>query len=174
MNFCNDNSVKIFPFIKSLSYSLSMCGCLSCTPYWGAGLQPKHMPWLGVELVTLWFTAHTQSTKLHQPDFIKQFKKTSPLHEKGAFSLPAPIPEAAVHKVCPQRGGSTSPLSSPWAGALRDHWGTALATARRSKYPEDRRHWRMISCCPALAPDTTVSVLTAVATNGHLFVVPCF
>ena len=29
----------------------SMCGCLSCGP----GLQPRHVPWLGIKLVTLWF-----------------------------------------------------------------------------------------------------------------------
>ena len=33
----------------------SMCGCLSHVPYWGPGLQPRHVPWLGIELVTLWF-----------------------------------------------------------------------------------------------------------------------
>ena len=33
----------------------SMCGCLSCTSYWGPGLQPRHMPWLGIEPATLWF-----------------------------------------------------------------------------------------------------------------------
>ena len=32
-----------------------MCGYLSCAPYWGPGLQPRHMPWLGVKPVTLWF-----------------------------------------------------------------------------------------------------------------------
>ena len=24
-------------------------------PYWGPGLQPRYVPWLGIELVTLWF-----------------------------------------------------------------------------------------------------------------------
>ena len=33
----------------------SVCGCLSRAPNWGAGLQPRHMPWLGIEPVTLWF-----------------------------------------------------------------------------------------------------------------------
>ena len=33
-----------------------MCGCLSHIPYWGPGLQPRHVPWLGVKLATLWFT----------------------------------------------------------------------------------------------------------------------
>ena len=22
----------------------SVCGCLSCSPYWGSGLQPRHVP----------------------------------------------------------------------------------------------------------------------------------
>ena len=25
----------------------SMCGCLSHAPYWGPGLKPRHVPWLG-------------------------------------------------------------------------------------------------------------------------------
>ena len=32
-----------------------MCGCLSHAPHWGSGLQFRHVPWLGIELVTLWF-----------------------------------------------------------------------------------------------------------------------
>ena len=34
----------------------SMCGCLSSDPYREPVLQPRHVPWLGTELVTLWFT----------------------------------------------------------------------------------------------------------------------
>ena len=34
----------------------SMCGCLSCAPHWGPGLQPRHVLWLGIKLVTFWFT----------------------------------------------------------------------------------------------------------------------
>ena len=34
----------------------SMCGCPSCAPCWGSGLQPGYVPWLGIEPVTLWFT----------------------------------------------------------------------------------------------------------------------
>ena len=36
----------------------SMCGCLSCAPIWGPGQQPRHVPWLGIEPVILWFTDH--------------------------------------------------------------------------------------------------------------------
>ena len=32
-----------------------MCGCLSHTRYWGPGPQPRHLPWLGIKLATLWF-----------------------------------------------------------------------------------------------------------------------
>ena len=34
----------------------SMCGCLFRAPHWGPGPQPRHVPWLGIEPATLWFT----------------------------------------------------------------------------------------------------------------------
>ena len=61
--------VKLFHFFKDFIYlfleigerkekerKTSMCGCLSCAPYRGPGPQPRHVPWLGIEPVTLWFT----------------------------------------------------------------------------------------------------------------------
>ena len=33
---------------------ISMCGFLSCATYWGPCLQPRHVPWLGIKLMTLW------------------------------------------------------------------------------------------------------------------------
>ena len=39
----------------------SVCGCPSRGPHWGSGPQPRHVPWLGIKLATLWFTAHAQS-----------------------------------------------------------------------------------------------------------------
>ena len=33
-----------------------LIGCLSHTPNWGPGSQPRHVPWLGIELATIWFT----------------------------------------------------------------------------------------------------------------------
>ena len=33
----------------------SMCGCLSHTRYWRPAPQPSHVPWQGIESVTLWF-----------------------------------------------------------------------------------------------------------------------
>ena len=51
-----------------------MCGCLSCGPHWGPGLQPRHVPQLGIEPATLWFAARAQSTELHQPGLVFSFK----------------------------------------------------------------------------------------------------
>ena len=33
----------------------SVSGCPKCTLYWGPGPQPRHVPWLGIKPVTLWF-----------------------------------------------------------------------------------------------------------------------
>ena len=40
---------------KEKGRETSMCGCLSCTSYWGPGLQLRHVLWLGTEPATLWF-----------------------------------------------------------------------------------------------------------------------
>ena len=32
-----------------------ICGCLLHAPYWGPGLQPRHVPYLGIKLAILWF-----------------------------------------------------------------------------------------------------------------------
>ena len=34
----------------------SLCGCPSRVPNWGPGLQPRHVPWLGIEPVIFCFT----------------------------------------------------------------------------------------------------------------------
>ena len=36
----------------------SLCGCLLHAPYWGPGLKPRHVLWLGIEPMTLWFVGH--------------------------------------------------------------------------------------------------------------------
>ena len=33
-----------------------VCSCLSHAPYWGPGPQPRHVPQLGIEPVTPWFS----------------------------------------------------------------------------------------------------------------------
>ena len=42
---------------KKRGRETSMCGCLSPAPHWGPGPQPRPVPWLGIEPVTLWFPA---------------------------------------------------------------------------------------------------------------------
>ena len=44
----------------------SMCGCLLHAPYWGPGLKPRHVPWLGIEPATSGSQAGTQSLEPHQ------------------------------------------------------------------------------------------------------------
>ena len=46
----------------------SIYGWLSHSPYWGPGLQPRQVPWLGIKPATLCFTAHAQPTELHQSE----------------------------------------------------------------------------------------------------------
>ena len=41
-----------------------MCDCLLHAPTWGPGPKPRHVPWLGIQPVTL--QDGTQSTELHQ------------------------------------------------------------------------------------------------------------
>ena len=46
-----------------------MCGCLSHDPYWGPGVQPRHVPWLGIEPVTLGFAGwHSIHWATQQPE----------------------------------------------------------------------------------------------------------
>ena len=40
---------------KEKERETSMCGCLSHAPYWEPGMKPRHVPWLGIELVVPWF-----------------------------------------------------------------------------------------------------------------------
>ena len=54
----------------------SICGCLLCVPYWGPGLQPRHVPWLGMELVTFCFAGrhsiHWITPARVNPQFFKR------------------------------------------------------------------------------------------------------
>ena len=50
-----------------------MCGCLLRAPYWGPGLQPRHVPSLGIKLETFQFVGSTQFTEPHQPGLAPYF-----------------------------------------------------------------------------------------------------
>ena len=54
-----------------------MCGFLSHVPYQGPGLQPRHVPWLGIEPVILWFTGQYSiqwATPVRAESFLKKTK----------------------------------------------------------------------------------------------------
>ena len=55
---------------KEREKETSICSCFSHAPYWGPGLQPRHVPWLGINWISrqpCGSQAGTQSTDLHQP-----------------------------------------------------------------------------------------------------------
>ena len=41
---------------KEKERNISVWLPLMCAPYWGPGPQPRHVPWLGIEPATLWFS----------------------------------------------------------------------------------------------------------------------
>ena len=61
-----DNGINIFLKIlfifrerkrgRKRGRETSVCGCLLRPHYWGPGPQPRHVPWLGIQPVILWFT----------------------------------------------------------------------------------------------------------------------
>ena len=62
--YCNQNDyfLRFYLFIfrqrggeGERGREISICGCLLHAPYWGPGLQPRHVSWLGIELAILWF-----------------------------------------------------------------------------------------------------------------------
>ena len=40
---------------KKRGRDTSICSCPSCTPHWGPGPQPRHVPWLRIKPGTPWF-----------------------------------------------------------------------------------------------------------------------
>ena len=66
-----------------------MCGCLLRGPHWGPGLQPRHVPWLGIELVTLWFIALNLLSYTSQGCFLCLIcsEQVSPRHRAGMLGL---------------------------------------------------------------------------------------
>ena len=60
-----------------------MCGCLSLTPYWGPGPQPRHVPWQVIKPVTLRFAGRRSihwATPARSQSLFFLFFKTRVLH----------------------------------------------------------------------------------------------
>ena len=93
----------------------SMCGCLSCIPQWGPGPQPRHVSWLGIEPVTLWFFAGQHSVHWATPAralkkkdlFLERRKGREKKRERNIDWLPL---------TCPQPGTWPTTRHVPWPG----------------------------------------------------------
>ena len=50
-----------------------MCGCLSCAPYWGPGLQPRNVPGLVIQSAIPWLAGHSVHWATLARVFFKDF-----------------------------------------------------------------------------------------------------
>ena len=124
----------IFYFLKDFIYlflvsrregergrETSMCGCLSHTPSWGLGPQPRHVPWPRMEPATLCFAGWCSSTELHEPElflfyflFIDYRKKEGGGERRGsAFSPVHAFTGWSLH--VPGLGGHLQPWLWGWS-----------------------------------------------------------
>ena len=67
-----------------------MCDCLLCAPYRGPGPQPRHVPRLEIEPVTLWFT-HLHSIHWAPPTGAKQHLFLIPYSSRDHLCLLSPV-----------------------------------------------------------------------------------
>ena len=81
-----------------------MCGCLSHAPYWGPGLQPTHVPWLGIKPATLWFSGQ------HSIHWATPARASLSIFKSHCFFLAAPL-------LSPSFLLLTSALGAFWAPA---------------------------------------------------------
>ena len=79
-----------------------MCGCLWHAPYWGPGLQPRHVPWLGIQPATHWFVyPHSMhwATPGRAPSRVKSFKEILfivKFRKQSIYYQPLSIPESVL------------------------------------------------------------------------------
>lgn len=102
-------------------------------------------------------TFYNDNTVSKNVPLMKHLKKASPL-QKGPLACQPP--DSAIHRVCPQRGGCASPLSSP-----------ERVLCQRLPDPSDPRGQMTLEDdprCPWLVPDTLSLCL-----QRRLFVATC-
>ena len=59
----------------------SVCGCISKAPYWGPGLQPRHVPRPGIEPATPWFAGGCSTTEPQQSGLLGIFRLVLPYYQ---------------------------------------------------------------------------------------------
>ena len=94
-----------------------MCGCLSCTRYWGPGPQPRRVPWL--EIKPFGSQAGTQSTEPHQPrQNLSNFKQETVSQPVCVYQRFAHLQGVPVIRVAPDSRLTKEPLCSRFPQAL--------------------------------------------------------
>ena len=65
-----------------------MCGCLSSTPYWGCGPQPRYVPCLGIKPATLRFVGRLSYTSRATPELCHRCKLKLCTHQTVSPHFP--------------------------------------------------------------------------------------
>ena len=110
-----------------------MCGCLSCTPSWGPGLQPRHVSWLRIKPATLWFVGQRPvhwtipaRANLHisREESYPQTNQWNPKEDKEAGHVTNDLSEQYCLCHFEEGGWGTSTLSTqavwPWGLPLSE------------------------------------------------------
>ena len=108
---------------KEKGRETSMCGCLLRAPYWGPGLHPRHVPWLGIEPVTLWFAGQCSihwATPVRAIFGIK--KKIIFIVPKRGRGKSLSVWGGAKRSCCWQWVQTTTPQSVKCLPCLGRHW----------------------------------------------------
>ena len=92
-------------------------GCLSHAPNWGPGLQPRHVPWLGIKPATFWFAGWCSihwATPTRAWRLLRNYIlfKEKPTNQRVVGSLPS-----VGHMPGSQAG---SPVGGVWEATA--HW----------------------------------------------------
>ena len=134
----------------------SMCGCLLCTPHWGPGPQPRHVPWPGIKPVTLWFTGQ-HSIHWATPARAKSFKNTK--ISSKIFCIKSTFENLLSARHCPPwwgprkwtRQSSCSLVGDPTGNSYRSTCLTAIG------YVLEREVWGDRRACNGDLPQSGVS-----------------
>ena len=142
----------------------SMSGCLSCTPSWGPGLQLRHVPWLGIEPVTLWFTG------LYSIHWVTPARATYGLLIVCWFCILILHPETLLSSFI-----SSNSFCVWWGeGSFGLSIYKIMSTANRDNFTSFFLMWMPFVSfpCPIALTWTSVQSWVEEAKGGHLSLVP--
>ena len=167
-----------------------MCGCLSHAPNWGPGLQPRHVPWLGIEPATPcfagWHSIHwatpTRTKTPHSSDeemeaarrwvvFPRDTQLAGGRMDSVASLASGPgVPETPVSSMC--KAGGRSPGQSHGLCPI-DHFLTAESQAEPDRAPQDGQYVATSTPAPGTSNEnTTLFPLGLCCTSGFSCLFP--